>query len=181
MVPRSARVQLLLAALLFSSGGTVIKAVTLTSWQVVSARSAIAALVLLAGTGAWRGYSQRTLLVGLAQAATMITFVIANKLTTAANAVFLQATAPLYIAALGPFLLAEHMKRRDLPLFVGIFAGILLLFAGSHEPLATAPNRVLGTLVGVVSGFCWALTVMGLRWLSQRDPTAGSAPAGAAA
>jgi len=104
---RAARVELLLAALLFSTGGTAIKALSLTSWQVVSARSLIAAFVLLAGTGAWRGFSWRSLLVGCAQAGTMVTFVVANKLTTAANAVFLQATAPLYIAALGPFLLGE--------------------------------------------------------------------------
>ena len=111
----------------------------------------------------------------------MITFVLANKLTTAANAVFLQASAPLYIAALGPFLLAEHFKRRDVPLLVAIFAGILLLFAGSQEPLATAPNRLLGTLIGIVSGFCWSLTVMGMRWLGNREPGGGAtAPAGAA-
>jgi drug/metabolite transporter (DMT)-like permease len=183
MSPRSraARFELLLAALLFSTGGTVIKALSLTSWQVVSTRSFVAAVVLIIGTGAWRGLSWRSLLVGCAQAATMTTFVVANKLTTAANAVFLQATAPLYIAALGPFLLGEHFKRRDLPLLFAIFGGILLLFVGSQEPLATAPNRLLGTLVGVVSGCCWSLTVMGLRWLGKRDPSGDGMSTGAAA
>ncbi len=178
---RAARLELLLAALLFSTGGTVIKALSLTSWQVVSARSFVAAIVLLAATGAWRGLSWRSLLVGCAQAGTMVTFVVANKLTTAANAVFLQATAPLYIAALGPWLLHEHVRRRDLPLLAAIVCGILLLFVGAQEPLATAPNRLLGTLVGVVSGFCWSLTVMGLRWLGRADPAGNGASTGAAA
>jgi DME family drug/metabolite transporter len=182
MSTRSARVQLLAAALLFSTGGTVIKAVTLTNWQVVAGRSLFAALVIMAGgRGLWRHFSWRPVLVGAAQAATLVTFVTANKLTTAANAVFLQATAPLYIALLGPFLLGEHMKRKDVPLLILIFGGVLLLFAGSHEPLATAPHRVLGTVVGVVSGFCWSLTVMGLRWIARADPVHGGSAARAAA
>jgi DME family drug/metabolite transporter len=182
MSTRSARVQLLAAALLFSTGGTVIKAVTLTNWQVVAGRSLFATLVIMAGgRGLWRHFSWRPVLVGAAQAATLVTFVTANKLTTAANAVFLQATAPLYIALLGPFLLGEHMKRKDVPLLILIFGGVLLLFAGSHEPLATAPHRVLGTVVGVVSGFCWSLTVMGLRWIARADPVHGGSAARAAA
>jgi drug/metabolite transporter, DME family len=182
MSTRSARAQLLAAALLFSTGGTVIKAVDLSGWQIVAWRSLFAAIVIAIGGGIpWRGLSWRPLLVGAAQAGTMITFVTANKLTTAANAVFLQATAPLYIALLGPFLLGEHLKRKDIPLLVLIFGGVLLLFAGSHEPLATAPHRVLGTVVGVASGFCWSLTVMGLRWIARADPVNGGHSAGAAA
>jgi drug/metabolite transporter, DME family len=181
MHTRAARLELLLAALLFSTGGTVIKALSLTSWQVVSTRSFVAAIVLLTATGAWRGLSWRSLLVGCLQASTMTTFVVANKLTTAANAVLLQATAPLYIAALGPVLLGERFKKRDVPLLAAIFAGILLLFAGSQEPLATAPNRFLGTLIGIVSGFCWAMTVMGLRRLGRRDSAGDGIATGGAA
>ena len=182
MSTRSARAQLLFAALFFSTGGAVIKAVSLTNWQVVCGRSLFAAVVImLGGRDLWRGFSWRPVLVGAAQAATLITFVAANKLTTAANTVFLQATAPLYIALLGPVLLAERMKRKDIPLLVLIFVGVLLLFAGSHEPLATAPHRVLGTVIGVVSGFCWGLTVMGLRWLSRTHYVDGSDTARAAA
>jgi drug/metabolite transporter, DME family len=182
MSTRSARLQVLAAALLFSTGGTAIKAVALTNWQVAAGRSLLAAIVItLGGSGLWRRFSWRPVLVGLAQAATLVTFVTANKLTTAANAVFLQATAPLYITLLGPFLLGEHMKRKDIPLLALIFGGVLLLFAGSQEPLATAPHRVLGTVVGVVSGFCWALTVMGLRWIARADPVDGANTARAAA
>jgi drug/metabolite transporter, DME family len=181
MHTRSARGQLLLAALLFSTGGTAIKAISLTSWQVVCLRSFVAGAMLVVATGAWRNLSWRSLLVGCAQAATMTTFVVANKLTTAANAVFLQASAPLYIAALGPFLLGEHFRRRDLPLLCAISVGIVLLFVGAQEPLATAPHRTLGTVVGVVSGFCWSMTVMGLRWLGKRDPHGDGQATGAAA
>jgi drug/metabolite transporter, DME family len=182
MSTRPARLQLLAAALLFSTGGTVIKAITLTNWQVAAGRSLLAALVIVAGGGSlWRHLSWRPVLVGAAQAATLVTFVTANKLTTAANAVFLQATAPLYVALLGPVLLGERMKRKDVPILALILAGVVLLFAGSHEPLATAPHRVLGTVVGIASGFCWSLTVMGLRWIGRSDPEHGGDRARAAA
>jgi drug/metabolite transporter (DMT)-like permease len=182
MSTRPARVQLLAAALLFSTGGTVIKSVDLSNWQVVAWRSLFAAIVIAIGGGLpWRGVSWRALLVGVAQAGTMITFVAANKLTTAANTVFLQATAPLYIALLGPVLLGERFRRKDVPLLAAIIVGVLFLFAGSQEPLATAPHRTLGTAVGIVSGFCWSLTVMGLRWVARADPEHGGQSARAAA
>jgi drug/metabolite transporter, DME family len=182
MTSRSGRLQVLAAAVLFSTGGTAIKAVALTNWQVACGRSLLAALVILAfGGGLRRVFAWRPAMVGAAQAATLITFVTANKLTTAANAVFLQATAPFYIALLGPLLLGERLRRRDVPLLIAIFIGVLLLFAGSHEPLATAPHPVLGTLVGIASGLCWSLTVMGLRWLGRDHHAEGPENARAAA
>jgi drug/metabolite transporter (DMT)-like permease len=181
MVRVSARAQILLTALLISTGGTAIKAVALTNWQIASIRSGIAALVLALGVRRIRGFSRDTLVVGAAYAAMMITFVSANKLTTAANTVFLQGTAPLYVALLGPWILKEHFRHRDIPVLAAIACGILLLFAGSPNASATAPNRALGNVVGVVSGFCWGLTVMGLRWVEKRNPSARGDAAGAAA
>jgi drug/metabolite transporter (DMT)-like permease len=176
-----ARAQILLAALLISTAGTVIKALTLTNWQIASLRSGIAVVVLAIGVGRLRGFSRSTLVVGVAYATMMITFVSANKLTTAANTVFLQGTAPLYIALLGPWILKEHVRRRDMPVLAAIACGMLLLFAGSASPSATAPNRALGNAVGAVSGFCWCLTVIGLRWVEKRAPSARGDAAGAAA
>ena len=184
MSTRSSRLQLLAAALLFSTGGTAVKAISLTSWQLVSARSLVAALVLLAVTGASAGHDlAQPLLVGVARPeAVGITFVVANKLTTAANAVFLQATAPLYIALLGPLLLGERFKRRDLPLLCAdrdwrraALRG--LAGAAGHRPQPHARHA----RVGIVSGFCWSLTVMGIRWLSRRDADSGGMASGAAA
>jgi len=122
-----------------------------------------------------------TLLVGAAYAATVITFITANKLTTAASTVFFQGTAPLYLAALGPLVLGERLPRRDVPLLLAIGAGMLLLFLGHGEPTATAPDRVMGNVIGAVSGCCWSLTVLGLRWLEKRDPAAKGGAAGNAA
>ena len=181
-VPRiPARGQILLTALLMSTGGAGIKAVSLTNWQIASFRSGIAALVVLLAVRRLPRFSAPTLLVGAAYAATVVTFVTANRLTTAANTVYFQGTAPLYLAILGPAVLGEHMPRRDLPILFVIAAGMALLFAGNAGPLSTAPNPGLGNAIGLVSGCCWSLTLLGLRWLEKRDPSAKGAAAGNAA
>jgi drug/metabolite transporter (DMT)-like permease len=176
------RMMVLAAALLFSTGGAAVKLTSLTGWQVASLRSAIAAIALLVFLPtAWRGSSWRSLLVGCTYAATMISFVLANKLTTAANAVFLQSTAPLYILVLGPLLLHEPLHRRQLLFMVALMAGMSMIFAGGQSAFATAPDPMRGNLVGVVTGICWALTVIGLRWLGRDRPGKESGNEAAAA
>ena len=134
-----ARIYVALAALLFSTGGTAIKLSLLSSWQIAGLRSGIAATVLAALIPAWRGFDPRALLVGVAFAATMILFVTANTLTTAANAIFLQTTAPLYVLLLGPLLLREPLRRTDLPVMALLGAGAALFFVGVERPLT--PTR----------------------------------------
>ncbi len=166
------RLQLLTAAVLFSTGGAAIKATDLSGWQVASFRSGIAALaILVAVPAARRGWSWKALPVGVAYAATMVLFVVANKLTTAANTIFLQSAAPLYILLLGPWLLKEPIRRRDLLFMVVVGAGLLLFFVGAEAPAATAPDPARGNLLAVLSGVCWALTIVGLRWAGSEGGT----------
>src|SRR6266700_1317882 len=81
------RLLLLLAAFLFSTGGVAIKACSLTGWQVASFRSGIAsAALLILIPEARRNWTWRTVATGFAYAATMVAYVLANKLTTSANA-----------------------------------------------------------------------------------------------
>jgi DME family drug/metabolite transporter len=162
------RLLLVAAALLFSTGGAAIKAATLTSWQVASFRSAVAALALLAGVPeARRGWSWRMMPVAAAYAATLVMFVLATRLTTAANAIFLQSTAPLYVLLLAPWLLREPVRRRDLVYFMAVAAGMALFFLGTEQARATAPDPARGNLIAAGSGLAWALTVTGLRWLGR--------------
>jgi drug/metabolite transporter (DMT)-like permease len=169
-----ARVQLLGAALLFSTGGAAIKAAAFTGWQIASLRSGFAALaLLLMAPDARRGWTARSALVGVAYAACLTLFVLANRLTTAANTIFLQSTAPLYILLLAPWLLKEPVRRRDIGFMLVVGLGLMLFFVGVDQPVATAPDPVRGNVLALVSGFCWALTVCGLRWLTAR-PGRGS-------
>jgi len=162
------RLSVIGAALLFSTGGAAIKATTLTPWQVASFRSGIAALTLaILVPKALRSIDRRTLLVGVSYAATMILYVASNKNTTAAHAIFLQSTAPLYILMLSPRLLGERVQRSDLGWMAAIALGLAAFFVGGQQPFATAPNPFLGNLFGAASGITWAFTIMGLRWVGS--------------
>lgn len=172
-----ARLQVLAAALLFSVGGAGIKASALTSWQVASFRSGIAAIaVWLMMPEARRGWTRSVALVSIAYAATVLLFVLANKLTTSANTIFLQSTAPLYILLLAPWLLREKSRPFDLAVIAMLAIGLSLFFIGSEPPLRTAPNPVLGNILAATAGVTWALTIMGLRKLGREGGEA-SAPA----
>jgi drug/metabolite transporter (DMT)-like permease len=163
------RLRLLAAALLFSTGGAAIKSTTLGAWQVASFRSGVAALaVLLLVPAARRGWNWKVVLVGISYAATMIAFVTANKLTTAANTIFLQSTAPLYILLLGPWLLRERVKREEVFFMIPVAVGMFLFFVGESAPAATAPDPALGNIIAAFSGVLWATTLMGLRWLGRQ-------------
>lgn len=162
------RLMLAAAAVLFSTGGAAIKAATLTSWQVASFRCGVAALFLLAALPeARRGWSRRIVLPAVAYAATLVLFVLANRLTTSANAIFLQSTAPLYLLVLGPWLLRELVRRSDLPVIAAVAAGMVLIFLGSEPAAASAPDPRRGNLMGLAAGLAWAFTVTGLRWLGR--------------
>ncbi len=167
-----ARFNLIIGALLFSTGGVAIKAATLTGWQISCFRSllgGVAIFVLL--PRARRGWSWRSLVVAVPFAATFTLFTLANKLTTAANVMFLEDTAPLYILLLGPLLLGEQIRRRDLAFVAALVVGLLLIVGSTHEPLDSATDPRLGNLLGVCAGATWALTLTGLRWLASRSPS----------
>jgi DME family drug/metabolite transporter len=166
--PLSARLKVLAAAALFSSGGAAIKAVHLAGWQVAAFRSTIAAVALFVLVReARRRPNPRVLAVGFAYAATMVLFVLANKLTTSASAIYLQSSAPLYVLLLSPWLLKERVRARDVVFMVVLALGMGLFFVGVEPVSATAPNPLLGNILSIVSGVTWALTIMGLRALGR--------------
>jgi drug/metabolite transporter (DMT)-like permease len=189
-----ARLDLVFAALLFSTGGVCIKLLDgLDPLQRAGLRSLIAVLFLvLAWPQARRGYSWRSVLFSFFYAGTLAFFVAANSLTTSANAIFLQSTAPLYVLLLSPLVLHEKVRRADLLYMAALAVGLLLCFGsdlfgagaidgpGAPAPVvvATAPNPRLGNWCGVASGVLWACTIVGLRWFGKR---AGEGEAGAGA
>ena len=164
--------------MLFSTGGAAIKATELSSWQVGSSRSLVGALALLAMVPrARRPWTLKLVAVGAAQAATLLLFVHANKLTTAANAILLQSSAPLYILLLGPRFLRERPHRSDLFFMAVLAAGTATFFVGLDTPFETAPDPASGNILAAISGLTWALTLMGLRHIQLTDPD----PVGASA
>ncbi|HEU5262299.1 MAG TPA: DMT family transporter [Gemmatimonadales bacterium] len=177
-----ARWQLVLAAVWFSTGGAAIKWCALTGWQVAAFRALVAMGAILALIPeARRSWSWRAGVVGIAYAGAGLLFVLANKLTTAANTVFLQATSPLFVVVLAPWLLGERVTTRDGVFIAVMGGGLTLLFAGGTRHFATAPNPVLGNVLAAGSAVAWACTVTGFRWLSRdRRGTGGTGGTGGA-
>ena len=165
-----ASLQLAAAALLFSTGGAAIKATTLTASQTAAGRSAIAAILLiLVIPEARRRWTFATLVAALAFGGTLTLFVHATKMTTAANAIFLQSTSPLYLLAIGPLLLKERLKRIDLWMGLLMAAGMAFFMLGQTPAQSSAPNPVAGNLLALASGLTWALTVTGIRYMAREE------------
>ena len=173
MSPRS---KIILAAVLFSSGGAAIKWCSFGAWQLAACRAGVAMLtILILLPEARRGWSWRTIVVGFAYAATTLLYVQANKHTTAASTIFLQSTSPLFILLLAPPLLGEHATRRDIMQMAVMGAGLGLFFLGMDRPSATAPNPALGNVLAAICAVTWAFTVMGYRWLAARGASVAAA------
>lgn len=150
---------LLLTSLLWSLGGVLIKAIDWNPMAIAGTRSAIALPVILACVG-WPGWRFSRLQIGgaLAYAGTVILFVVATRLTTAANAIFLQYTAPIYVALGAHWWLGERTRRIDWAVIAIALCGIAVFF---FDELTVA--GMWGNLAAVASGIAFAALVLCLR------------------
>lgn len=168
LTPRSGRLLVAAAALLWSTGGLAIKLVPLDALGVVFWRALLTVAFLVAvfrpSLERWKKASLATAVV---YALMILTFVTATKWTTAANAIFLQYTGPFYVLALGPWLLKERFRKADAVAIAVALGGMSLFFVGRLEG-----GHLAGNLMGVVSGVFFGLTVLLLRRDQSRDPMA---------
>jgi drug/metabolite transporter (DMT)-like permease len=171
----AARANALAAAVLFSTGGAAIKIAAFSAAQVSMLRSGVAALTLYICYRRELVWTPSTAAAALVYAATLTLFVASTKLTTAANAIFLQSTAPLYIVVFGPWLLRERASRGDLAFLVSMAAGMAMCFLGETRAGATAPDPATGNLIAAASGLVWALTLIALRFLDRQTTSAREA------
>lgn len=162
------RLLLLAAAALMSTAGAAMKLCGLSGLQIAGGRSLVAGLFLLAAVPeARRRPTARVALAVASYAAMVILFTLANKLTTAANAIFLENSAPLWVLLLSPALLSERAGRGEL-LAVPVYAlGLALFFLDE-----LSPGQVAGTLVALAAGLAYALCIIGLRMARDEGPVA---------
>jgi drug/metabolite transporter (DMT)-like permease len=147
------------APLLWSTGGLGIKALADPPLKVAFFRSAVAAVALLLY---FRPRLPRLTLGFLAAvasyAACLITFVVATKWTSAANAIFLQYSGVVWVLLLSPLVVQEPLRARDAAAIGVAFAGMALFFLGRFD----APGRA-GDAVAILSGVFFAGLVLTLR------------------
>jgi drug/metabolite transporter (DMT)-like permease len=159
---------LLAAAILWSLGGVLIKSVDWTPLAIAGARSLIALLVIgLVMPGVFRKISRQSIPGAIAYSATVILFVVATKLTTAANAIFLQYTAPIYIAIISPWFLHESTKWQDWLLILFALTGVAIFFLDqlSLEGLS-------GVIAALGSGLAFAWLTVLMRHQRAGSPEA---------
>jgi drug/metabolite transporter (DMT)-like permease len=160
---RQAILFLILTALLWSSSGLLVKTISWQPLSILGGRSILATLVFLVYLRTlqfrWTGW-QVAGVIGYIGA--QLFFIMATKLTTAANAIFLQYTAPMYIVVLGYWLLGERPQRADWITLPVIFTGLLLFFGDDLSFDGFAGNGL-----AIVSGVAMATMMVCMR--GQKD------------
>ncbi len=147
------------AALMWSTGGLFVKLVTFNAMQISFFRCSIAALVFAVL------FRKRLLQVNMLTfvnaffyASVLTAYVIALKLTTAANAIFLQSTAPIYVLIFEPILLKTSYNRINIITIIVCIIGMFFFFLGK-----ISPEHLEGNLVALFSGIMFAALFLGLR------------------
>ncbi len=152
-------VAIIIAALLWSTGGLFIKLISLNAYQLSFYRSLFSTFTFLIL------FQKRVFIFnfpvfinGLFYAGILVLFVVATKLTTAANAIFLQYTAPIYVLILEPVLLKTKLKKSNVISVIIAFIGMSLFFMGE-----ISPSHLEGNMIALLSGICFAGFLLGIR------------------
>jgi drug/metabolite transporter (DMT)-like permease len=157
---------LLTAATLWSFGGVLIKLIVWNPLAIAGMRSAIAGLLLILFLRKPKiSFSKVQLACAIAYACTTTAFVVGNKLTTAANVILLQYTAPIYVALFGAWLLNERARLFDWGVILICIGGMVLFFLDE-----LTFDRLWGNVISVFSGISFAAMILLLRKQKSGSP-----------
>jgi drug/metabolite transporter (DMT)-like permease len=153
-------------AFLWSSAGLFIKVIDWNPFAIAGARSLISSLVVLAWLRRPRfHWSLPQVGAALAQAATMLLFVSANKTTSAANAILLQYVGPVFTAIIGAWILKEKAHWEHWAAFLFVGAGMVLLFMDK-----LGGGRLLGDVLALLSGLVFSFYYIFMRMQKDSSP-----------
>lgn len=148
-----------ITAILWSSGGLFIKLISLNAMQLSFFRCLIAATVFaLLFRKKLLVLNGFTFINAAFYAIVLITFVIATKTTTAANAIFLQSTAPIYVLIFEPIINKTKQERINVITIAVCFIGMIFFFLGE-----ISPGHLEGNLIALISGVMFAAFFLGMR------------------
>lgn len=156
-------IYVIIAVTLWSIGGLFIKMTSVSGYEVNLGRCFFATITIAILTKFQALKADKfTLVCSFFYIGALSFFAVANKMTTAANAIFLQYTAPIYILILAPFILKEKFRVSDLITVIVCLVGMSLFFIDS-EASSLAPNPFLGNILGLASGVSLGLYILFLR------------------
>ncbi|MCX7773089.1 MAG: DMT family transporter [Clostridia bacterium] len=163
---RTALLLLVLTATLWSLGGLLIKSVNAHPLAIAGTRSAISAVVIFLYVKKPKfTWSFAQIAAALSYALTVILFVAANKLTTAANAILIQYSAPLYVALMGAWLLKEKPKLIDWATIGVVMGGMVLFFIDKLDV-----SGIWGNILAALSGLTFGLFAVFMRMQKDGSP-----------
>ena len=150
----------LLASTLWSTGGLFVKLIDWNPVAIAGMRSFSAALVLFAYIRKPKFTKSKAQILGtITYALTVLSFIIANKLTTAANAILLQYTSPIFVAILGVWILKEKIHWYDIVPIFTVSLGMGLFFISD-----VSTGNIIGNLLAIFCGFTLACTTIALKF-----------------
>ena len=164
MTKKKAIIEILLCSALWSIAGIFMKWIPWPGSAIASLRSLLAGGVMAAYMGARRlrfTLNRRSIFGGVALCGTMTLFSIANKMTTAANAIVLQFTSPIWIMLISGLFLKKRFRRMDVTAVALTFVGIGLFFADG-----LSGGHAAGDLVALGAGLAF-----GCYYISLGDCT----------
>jgi len=157
---------LIISSILWSLGGVLIKLVNWNPIAIAGSRSIVSALFIIIVTKRIKiEFTKDQLICSFFYALTVILFVSANKLTTSANAIMLQYTAPIYVAFLSYAFLKEKIYPIDWISIIFVMIGMILFFIGK-----VTFNGLLGNFVAILSGVTFAALAIFMRRQKDRSP-----------
>lgn len=152
---KRAMLLMVITACMWSIGGLFIKLISWSPFMIAGVRSAISGSVMAIYMKhehvAFR-LNRYSFFAGLGLGLSATLFTVANKLTTAANAIVLQYTAPVFILILSALLFHQKMQRREIGVVAVTLAGMVLFFLDQ-----LSPGNVVGNLLGILAGVFLAL------------------------
>ena len=163
---RKAAILLVITALLWSTSGVFIKALNWGSVSILAGRGLFTTIVfLLYMRRLPTDWNRWMLLAAGGSLVTQLLFITSTKLTTAANSIFLQYTAPIYVVMLAYWLLHEKPSRMDWLSMGIIFLGLFLFFGDQ-----LSPEGFYGNILAVISGVTSAIMVVSFRAQKHGSP-----------
>ena len=159
--------EMLACAALWSIAGIFIKLVPWNAFAVASMRSLVAGAVIALYMAAKRyrfRLSRRALIAGMLEGGVYLCFVCANKLTTAANAIVLQFTSPVFIVLYSALFFGEKIKKSDLTVVLFTLVGIALFFFDQ-----LLGGYILGNCVAILAGMIMAGMFMAIGSLKGEE------------
>jgi drug/metabolite transporter (DMT)-like permease len=167
---KKALLLLVATAVLWSTGGLLIKSVNWNPLAIAGMRSAIAGLMILVYMRRPRfSWSPAQIGGAITYAGTVILFVTATKLTTAANAILLQYTGPIWVAVFGKSFLGERTTRLDWLMIAAVLCGMALFFLDR-----LSAGGLAGNIVAVASGVAFGWFILFMR--KQKDDSTLETP-----